>query len=141
MTMCCWGRFSMERTKVRPTAAISSLSWGEGHFVKLLDGDGGILFAVFDEDDAAAGLERLADFGHDFIGEGELVIDIDEEDEVEGGGGEMRIGFCGLDHLDIGGVGGGGTGAESGEHRGLNVDGEDFAGGADERRYAEGEVA
>ena len=36
------------------------------HLVHLFDGDDGIFLAILDEDDAAARLQRLADFGHDF---------------------------------------------------------------------------
>jgi hypothetical protein len=36
----------------------------------LFDGDGGIFFAILDEDDAAVQLQRLADFDHNFKGIG-----------------------------------------------------------------------
>ncbi len=113
----------------------------DGHFVEGFDGDGGILFAVLDEGDAAVGLEGLADFGHDFKGVGELVVDVDEEDEVDGVGGEVGIGFGGLDDLNVGDFVGGGAGAEGCEHFGLDIDGEDFAVRGDFRGDAEGEVS
>jgi hypothetical protein len=58
----------------------------------------GILFAVFDEDDASVRLERLMDMGHNFEGLGEFVIDIHHQDQIDASRWQSGI-HLGASHL------------------------------------------
>ncbi len=114
---------------------------GFGHFVFWLDGDGGVFAAEFDEGDAAGGFEGGVD-GFDLVfGVAEFVVDVDEEDEVAGGGGEFGVVEFAEDGFDVGDVAGLGAGGEHVEHLGLDIDGEDGAFFAGELGHGEGVVA
>ena len=111
-----------------------------GHLVERLDGDPTIFAAILDEDEAAAGLEGI-DHGPGHLERViALVIDIDEEDEVEGVGGEPGIGGEGEDGNDIGDATDGHVGAEDGDHLGLDVGCIDAALGTDALGHAPGEI-
>lgn len=117
------------------------LHFGEAHFVFEADGDGGVFLAEFEEDKAAGVLEGFADGAEHLLGLGELMVDVDEEDHVLGVGGEVRLRFGAKEGGDVGDTGGGEALREEFEHAGLDVDGEDFAGSADEAGHADCVVA
>jgi hypothetical protein len=61
----------LQRLQVcKPDSFHLSFDLLHGHLVHQFNGHIGILLAVFDKDDATAGLQGLADFGHDFKGVG-----------------------------------------------------------------------
>ena len=103
--------------------------FADAHFVVGADGDGGVLFAVLEEDQAAGGLEGAADVGEHGAGLGELVIDVDQEDEVHFVAGEMGVGGVAEDGAVVAETGVVHAGAEEAEHAGLDVVGVDEAGG------------
>lgn len=115
--------------------------FGEAHFVFEADGDGRVFLAEFEEDEAAGVLEGFADGAEHELGLGELVVDVDEEDHVLGIGGEVGFGFGAEEGGDIGDAGRGEALGEEFEHAGLDIDGIDFAGGADEAGHTDGVVA
>lgn len=65
------------------------------------------------------------------LGIGKLVVDVDEEDEIERGGGEARVGFGAEDWLDIGEFGARDALTKQRDHAGLDVCGVDLSAGAD----------
>lgn len=92
-----------------------------------LDGDIGVFGAVFDEEDFSAGLEGGADGGEHFGGVGELVVGIDHDDGIDGGGWQFDR-FDGAEvGRDVGDAEALGFGGEVVEHFLLDVDGDDFA--------------
>src|SRR5580693_567872 len=61
----------LQRLQVcKPDSFHLSFDLLHGHLVHQFNGHIGILLAVFDKDDATAGLQGFADFGHDFKGVG-----------------------------------------------------------------------
>jgi hypothetical protein len=115
--------------------------FSDAHFVFGADGDVGILFAKLQQDELAARLEGVLQLAEHELGFGELVVDINQEDEVEGGVGEARVVFGAEHGFDIGELGAGDALAQELNHAGLNVCGVDFAGGADETGDEFGVVA
>ena len=55
------------------------------------DGDGVVFSTEFDEGDASRGFEGGVDGAELVLGVAEFVVDVDEEDEVAGGGGEFGV--------------------------------------------------
>jgi hypothetical protein len=81
-----------------------------GHFVQGLDGDAGILGAVFEEIDFPAGLEGFVEGGEHLDGVGEFVVGIDHERGVEGVGRELDVIDDSEVGLDVGDLAFGGFG-------------------------------
>lgn len=114
---------------------------GDGHFVFGADGDGGVFFAVFEQDEAAGGFEGAVEGGEHSLRVGEFMVDVDHEGEVDLGVGEAGVGGEAEDGRDVGEMGAAGVGGELVEHHLLDVDGVDLTGGADAAGHAEGHVA
>ena len=105
-----------------------------------LDGDAGILGAVFEEIDFPAGLEGYVEGGEHLDGVGEFVVGIDHERGVEGVGRELDVIDDSEVGLDVGDLAFGGFGFQEIEHLLLDVHGDDFS-ARHERRDAERIVA
>lgn len=103
----------------------------DAHFVLLADGDSRVFLAELDEDEAAARLERFADAAQHLLRVGELVVDIDEQGEVERLGRQAGIGFRAEDGFHIGEAFAADAFFQQPDHFGLDVSGEDSAGGTD----------
>ncbi len=75
---------------------------GGRHLVGGLDREGGVLAAVLDEDQAAGLLEGAADAADDGRQVGQLVVDVDEQDEVAAARRELGVGLGGELEQDVG---------------------------------------
>ena len=99
--------------------------------MQLLDRHLGILTAELDQGDAAIGFQCLAHLRQHRLGVAELVVDIDQQDQIAGAIGDLRIGGFSENQFDVVETRLATALLEHVEHRLLDIDGQDLAGGSD----------
>ncbi len=82
---------------------------------------GAVLDAVLEEGDPASRRERPADAGEHGLGVGHLVVDVGDDDPVDGTGRQPRVGGSAEHRLDAANSLPGGVAAHDVEHLGLDV--------------------
>src|SRR5580700_3005854 len=92
---------------------------------------GAVFFVEIDDVQVTAGFEGARNVGEHFVGIVEVVVDVEDQDVVDGGGGEGGTGFGAQDQGHVREIIGGDFGAGAVEEVGGDVFAEDAAIGAD----------
>ena len=131
---CCQGSRSNSPSSTRPLAGNSRRICARLDLVLRPDGDLRVFSAEFDKRHAPARLDAAADRRQHRLGMRELVIDIDQQEQVDGRGRKPRVVHRTEDRRHVSQSGFLDAIAQQAEHLGLDVDRQDTPTRADQLR-------